>query len=81
MVFKLEVEIQLGQELRAAKRSMDLGIPESRQHCQHIQLKLSKTRVIFVDSMQGGAISQKKSRPAIILHEAADFSGLDQQIS
>jgi len=60
MVFKLEVEIQIGQELRAAKRSMDLGIPESRQHCQHIQLKLSKTRVIFVDSMQGGAISQKK---------------------
>ena len=32
-------------------------------------------------SVQGGAISQKNSRPVIILHEAADFSGLDQQIS
>ena len=60
MVFKLEVEIQLGQELRAAKRSMDLGIPESRQQCQHIQLKLSKTRVIFVDSMQGVPSAKKQ---------------------
>ena len=64
MVFKLEVEIQIGQELRAAKRSMDLGIPESRQHCQHIQLKLSKTRVIFVDSMQGGCHQPKKKSPS-----------------
>ena len=29
---------------------------------------------------QGGAISQKNSRQVIVLHEAADFSGMDQHI-
>ena len=45
----------------------------------------SNAVLFFITSLlsteQGGAISQKNSRPVIILHEAADFSGLDQQIS